>query len=450
MSASIKFPALGYFDRTLPVTHMEPISISDPRPYDDLLKRVLKSKEFRTSPRPRQILKIIWDHHFQGTGRKLSTAGIIFKCDERHLSDRTVRKEIFDIRDKLRSYFQRVAEPTLFTIEMNTYALAFAANEGRPVSAEEVLMLFWRPYLFEHRTVLLMAADFLTLTDMQPKQHWNGPPPGMPLRPEHISIPIRGSLTAARGQEYRYLPSGLIRAVTRLSGFFASHGVPFEYDISSTTPDPSGSVIVIGGDPFRWERPTWPQEGDYVTSSEDASERAAHGFQDNLTSISPPRFTCYAKIKRAPVLHTPRVFKVSIEAYHSVALEAAAEFITSKDALGNVLELAGLPKAVEELPDYLAFLLKVTCAVDEQALSLIPGIPRIYLEILNVELLKSHHGPARSPGGNPEVGYALIQAVREKLDREDPEFLEELKYEYDDDPIFDSSDEHEDDGTATQ
>jgi hypothetical protein len=100
-----------------------------------------------------------------------------------------------------------------------------------------------------------------------------------------------------------------------------------------------------------------------------------------MTKTTPPRFVFHAKVERSPIYRS-KFFETKITARHSIAVEAVADFLTSETKMALVG--SRLPPDIKNI--HLAF--RVVCAVlDPAALKLAPGIPRIYLKIVDTQLI---------------------------------------------------------------
>jgi hypothetical protein len=224
-------------------------------PDRELLMRICQSREFAKSELAKKILRILFTNALREDPEVLSTKTILERCDVRNSAEH-VRKEITVLREKLGRFFKEHGEDVTFTIEPKTYIIKFELGTKKFLSAGPMLDLFWLPYLCPDWKVRLMADDFPQFCDLKhlkPKQHWTD---------SHFEVQVRGDRKVLRGEEYTYLPSGLLRAILKFDRFFALQkqgAISFEYDVSLQTPALNGSVIVIGNNPFGEDNfSTWP------------------------------------------------------------------------------------------------------------------------------------------------------------------------------------------------
>jgi hypothetical protein len=139
----------------------------------------------------------------------------------------------------------------------------------------------------------------------------------------------------------------------------------------------------------------YPEEPGYI--------RAGHFADQFVTRNGAPVFHCYAQIFRIPVRGKEGYAALQIHAHHSVAVEAAATFLTTSDSVRNIStyegiglpgvpvadkRVAGTPDALRANLDELGVVIRITCTLAEpEALALKPGVPRHLLHIENIELV---------------------------------------------------------------
>lgn len=374
-----------------------------------LLARLCAAKEFAGSERQQTVLKFLFWRHFEGPAVQVTDQDILAKCFPPSGDDSRARKTVFDIRGKLVAYFARSteeAEPIKVEIELDTYRLVFSPNKPTFESAGRNLDFFWKPYLVPARTVMLMADDVPDFCDLTPKIQLS-PPFQSP------NIEVRGDIMVGSGQSATFLPAGVLSAASKFSNFLGRNGIAVEFDVSLKAPTPTGSLIVMGEDPFFRELRVWPTRPVFAHSSELYwADLRRKEKKDELINKNPLRCAYYVTVERMPITKYPGVYKTLITAYHSVAVEAAAAYLTSEKSVSKIVKEFSPDK--DALPEYIAVLLKVTCAVLEpKAMGLRPGIPRIYLDIIGTDLLQVEDEPFRIFTSPPES----VQAEMENVDR---------------------------------
>ena len=365
-----------------------------------LLKRILESPEFLAAPVQAKILNFLWDCAELRPTQEVTAEEIRAKCFPVHSTENDARVAVSRTRRRLADYFdRRSTERTRVGVSKDDYRIQFEDNKPQWIKTGSVLDAIWKPFLSPHLPVRLVIGD-VDLWDMKPKLHWAR---------GRQDTEVRGRLCAQRGETLPYLPTGLIRAAMSFSRFFTTLKVALEYDISLKAPGPFGSTIVIGNDPFLDDYRTWPTS----VVSDFANQHAGsigEGYFDQLWGRD---FTCYAAVERVPIIGHPELSKISIKAFHSIAVEAAAEFLTSERSVREIV--SSLKVGTTSLPKYLGFLLKVNCQVtDQAALKLAPGVPRLYLKLRSVELRRLTDQPlelkvARGPLSADETQQQRIE-----------------------------------------
>jgi hypothetical protein len=382
-----------------------------------LLRRLCESELFPGLQQ--EVLKFLFEHWDHSPNAALSESQIAAAIYGKSHLGGNARVVVARVRRKLERFFQLFPrEPFSVSIVDKTFRLRFTFIAPTFKWEGSALKAFWHPFLSPQRTVLIMAGDVPDFCDFVPKIQLQRPLTSP-------TIPVRGSVSVVSGQSKTFLPTGMLRAITTFSNFLGKNNIDVRYDISTEAPTPTGSIIVIGKDPFGDELQVWPTKGLFAHYPEDYPPEHVMGeaLQDGISKTKPPRFVCYVTVERRPVRNYKGIFKLSIRTGHSIGVEAAAQFLTSEKHLAEALQQFSAEK--NSFPDFSGLLLKVTCSVSNPSkMRLRPGIPRIYLEILRTELLQVVDEPMRlftSPGESVESEMEVIDrlATLEKSGRLD-------------------------------
>jgi len=293
---------------------------------ETMLRRLLASEQFRRKGTEAHLLRLFFQY---AVDRAISADEIMAAplMKHRHDPENAVRPEVSKLRRLLRLYFatNRGIEPIRATIPMAHYQLHFDDNtyEQLPSSA---LDRFWFPYTKDQLPISFTLAPLTCFRDSWPKTRDHG---GRYVPPE----PDKGH--KMRPREDVYLPTGLMRALLIFSNFLGSKGVRCNLDVSDRQAPPDSNAIAIASPLDKEFRSHYIKFASHYVNERpgviDTNDVADHfELKDGL-----PIFVCYARLLQVPIR---RYAALRIEAYHSVAVEAAAGFLTSSDGIRRINE----------------------------------------------------------------------------------------------------------------
>lgn len=369
----------------------------DPTQRESLLQRLLASEQFSNTSTQRPILELFF---CQALDRPISMKEIRAQpfMKYRSFSGPVFRTEIFRIRQNLAEYFgvHRETEPIQAQIPLRRYQLVFVYNTGATLPAS-ALDRFWLPYTIDKSPVSLVLNPLTCFRDSFPKAlHETGPF----YRPE----PDKGVKLKPRAPVY--LPTGLMRALLILSNFLGSKGVRCDLDFGEQQIPAESNAISIGSVPDEQLRSRYIEFRSHYHNERrgviDGNDVADHFEMKD----GQPVFICYARLLQLPA---GKHAILRIEAYHSIAVEAAAGFLVSSDGIRRLNEKLDASDDARIVfweggddDDYypseepavdspsvvdLGIVLEITCGVANlDALKLKPGVPGHLLNIIKTKV----------------------------------------------------------------
>ena len=312
-------------------------------------------------------------------------------------SEPEFRTEIHRIRKNLAEYFGvHQEEPIGAQIPLRRYQLLFCSNAAAPLPAS-ALDRFWLPYTNDKSPVSLVLNPLTCFRDSWPKASNQKGPFNRPEPDKGVKLRPRADV---------YLPTGLMRALLILSNFLSSKGVRCNLDIRDQQILPESNAISIGSVPDEQPRSRYIEfRSNYHNERRgviDAKDVADHFEMKD----GQPVFICYARLLQLPA---GKHAILRIEAYHSIAVEAAAGFLVSPDGIRRLNEKLDASDdarivfyAGGDDEDYypaeepavdapsvidLGIVLEITCGVANlDALKLKPGVPGHLLNIIKTKV----------------------------------------------------------------
>lgn len=343
-------------------------------PEQQLLQRVLSSKQFEHAHILKRVLQYICEQSAAGVAPKeydiaVSAMGRQKSFDPR--ADPIVRVSVAGVRERLAAYFagEGAAEPLRLEIPKGGYRAVFTRHEQPAAAAEApgALWKFWQPYFSGAAAGnIVVYTDPLFFSD----DH------GLYIRDLHLNDLSRGArpLLERAGLEglgplrpsYHYLSAGEVHCMLSVTRMFHERAIPIETRnsrISAWHELGHANLVLLGSPRTNAFIDSLQGEGDFlVTGDAVVNRRPQSGEQEvyrarRYMDGKLPRMTDYAVVTRRPGT-TPGTAVTMIAANHGRAIEGAGRILTIENEVETLLVRMGLG-AVETLPCAFQALLRV-------------------------------------------------------------------------------------------
>ena len=343
-----------------------------------ILRQLLESTEFARSPRQQKLLRFLFQRAIDEPGVPASRREILKEAFPKFISanSTTPRPQINRLKKTLDSYYDRnpQTDGLRVTIPEGRYLIEFV-NQA-PAASGTALERFWLPFTSERQPIRIVVKAKAMFRDAWPRRR----------TPRASGVPNIPTSTDPLNETY--LPTGLIQGILTFTDFLRTRGASCFLESPDAVSPSTTSTIAIGT-----RSPLLP------VPPEIALHTAYYGEEPGIITVGnfadhfeypdgDALFNCYARIFFAP--NRKRGATLQICAYHSVAVEAAAHFLTSGAGARKIqakvkqsIENGLIPSGGEEI----GLVLSIKCVLtDPKAIALKPGVPRHLLKIVSVNL----------------------------------------------------------------
>lgn len=327
-------------------------------PEQQLLQRVLSSKQFEHAHILKRVLQYICERSAAGVAPKEFDIAVSAMGRQKSFDPRTdpiVRVSVGGVRERLAAYFagEGAAEPLRLEIPKGQYRAIFTQVEQPPaaVRASGALGRFWRPYftgaaagnIIVYTDPLFFKDDHgLYIRDLQVNDLSRGARPLL----ERAGLEGLGPLRPS----YHYLSAGEVHCMLSISRIFHERGIPLETRnsrISAWNELGHANLVLLGSPRTNTFIDTLQGEGDFLVTGEAVENRRPQSGEQPVYQARRymdgklPRRTDYAVVTRRPGT-TPGTAITMIAANHGRAIEGAGRILTIENEVAALLGQIGL------------------------------------------------------------------------------------------------------------
>jgi len=363
---------------------MTPASFHTTEAHQQLLHRILASREFAHAHNLKRVLRYLHDRSLQTGGTPPKEYEIAVQAMGRPetfdpRTDPIVRVSIGSIRDRLLAYFatEGTHERLRLHIPKGQYLPVFTTAEdtspSEPEKSVKALCRFWQPYLSTRAANVIVYTEPLFFRDDRGHyfRDWQindiGSGPGQ-LKSR---LPI-GDVELH--PSFHYLSAGEVHCLLSLSRMCYEMRVPVETRNSRTSSWNelrNANLILLGSPRTNTFLSTLQGDQDFIIGGECIEVREPRGGEPGsytgrrYLDGKLRRMTEYAVISRRPGL-TPGTAVTMIAANHGRAIEGAGHLLTLEDRVESVLESMGAPESGDLPADFQLLMQVETIDIDDE------------------------------------------------------------------------------------